>query len=211
MSAVNKLLAQCGKPKGWIGKLLLWRMNSGHSRLTDWGLEHLSIGKHDTILDVGCGGGRTIRKLAAKASQGKVYGIDHSETSVAMARNVSEKLISGGRVDIRQGSVSQLPYTDNTFDLATAVETQYFWPDLPGDMREVLRVLKPSGKLIVIAEAYKGGKHADRIQKLADITNMAILGTAEQRELFTNAGYSDVQVFEKFEKDWICAIGSKPS
>ena len=156
MSAVNKLLAQCGKPKGWIGKLLLWRMNSGHSRLTDWGLEHLSIGKHDTILDVGCGGGRTIRKLAAKASQGKVYGIDHSETSVAMARNANEKLISGGRVDIRQGSVSQLPYTDNMFDLATAVETQYFWPDLPGDMREVLRVLRPGGKLIVIAEASKG-------------------------------------------------------
>ena len=40
---------------------------------------------------------------------------------------------------------------------------------------------------------------------------MKILSTAEQRELLVSAGYSDVQVFEKFEKDWICAIGSKPS
>jgi ubiquinone/menaquinone biosynthesis C-methylase UbiE len=210
MSAVNKLMAQCGKPTGWIGRFFLWRMNSGHSRLTDWGLEHLSIKKGDTILDVGCGGGRTIGKLAAIAAEGKVYGIDHSETSVAMARGANMKWIELGRVDIRQGSVSQLPYSDNLFDLATAVETQYFWPDLTADMREVLRVLKPGGKLIVIAEGYQGGKHGEKIQKLAQLTNMAILSAFGQRDLFSNAGYSDVQVFEKYEKGWICALGRKP-
>jgi 2-polyprenyl-3-methyl-5-hydroxy-6-metoxy-1,4-benzoquinol methylase len=51
-------------------------MNLSHSKLTDWGLTHIPVEKHFAILDVGCGGGRTISKLAAMAAQGKVYGVD---------------------------------------------------------------------------------------------------------------------------------------
>jgi hypothetical protein len=60
MSIVSKLMNQCKKPTGWLGRFNLWTMNSRHSKLTDWGLTHISISKHDTILDVGCGGGRTV-------------------------------------------------------------------------------------------------------------------------------------------------------
>jgi cyclopropane fatty-acyl-phospholipid synthase-like methyltransferase len=59
---------QCSKPTGWFGRFTLWRMNSGHSKLTDWGLEHISIENHHTVLDAGCGGGRTVSKLAAIAT-----------------------------------------------------------------------------------------------------------------------------------------------
>jgi hypothetical protein len=51
---------QSSKPSGWLGRFNLWRMNSSHSNLTDWGLRHISIDTHDTILDIGCGGGRTV-------------------------------------------------------------------------------------------------------------------------------------------------------
>jgi len=210
MSTAQKLLNQCREPSGWLGRFVLWTMNRGHSKLTDWGLKHISIDKHDTILDAGCGGGRTIRKLAAIATEGKVYGIDHSETSVAVARRTNQQAIEMGRVDIRQGSVSHLPFSDEMFDLATAVETHFFWPDLPGDMREVLRVLKPGGRLIIIAEAYKGGKHDNRIQKFVDVTNMAFLSINEHSELFSKTGYSDVQIIEMYDKGWICGIGRKP-
>jgi len=44
------------------------------------------------------------------------------------------------------------------FDLVTAIETQYYWPDLVNDMREILRVLAPGGTLVIIAESYKNGK-----------------------------------------------------
>ena len=116
-----------------------------------------------------------------------------------------------GRVAILQGSVSTLPFPDHMFDLVTAVETHFFWPDLVADMHEVLRVLKPSGKLIVIAEAYKGGKHDKALQKLAGLMNMALLSVNEYRELFSRAGYSDVQIFEDYNKGWICGIGTKPA
>jgi SAM-dependent methyltransferase len=180
-------------------------MNSRHSKLTDWGLHRISITNHD----IGCGGGRTIAKLAAIATEGKVHGIDLSETSIAVARKTNEQWIEMGRVDIRQGSVSHLPFADNTFDLATAVETHYFWPDLPGDMREVLRVLKPGGQLIMIAEAYKGGKYDLWIRSAGKLTNMAILSINEQSELFSKAGYADIQIHEMYVKGWLCGSGRK--
>jgi ubiquinone/menaquinone biosynthesis C-methylase UbiE len=188
-------------------------MNSRHSKVTDWGLSHISIAEHETILDAGCGGGRTVSKLAAIATHGKVYGVDYSSESVAMANKINRRWIDMGRVEIREGSVSQLPFSADSFDLVTAVETHFWWPDLPADMREVLRVLKPGGRLILVAEVYKGANTvtAKLVEKYAPQTGLKLLSVNEHRELFTNAGYSDVQVIEEPGKGWICAIGRKPS
>ena len=187
-------------------------MNASHSRVTDWGLKHVSIHNHWTILDVGCGGGRTVGKLAAIATQGKVYGADYSEESVAATKKTNAHWINSDRVEVRHGSVSQLPFPDGVFDLVTAIETHFWWPNLTGDMREVFRVLKPGGTLIIIAEVYKGANTAvSRLaEKYASRTGMALLSVDEHRDLFTNAGYSNIQVFEERDKGWICATGGKP-
>ena len=170
--AVPYVLNQVRKPARWVGSFFLWSINLSHSGLTDWGLMHVRIGCDSTILDVGCGGGRTVQKLAALAAGGRVYGVDFSVGSVAAARAKSSESIREGRVEIRQAAVSQLPFPDATFDLVTAVETHYYWPDLPGDLREALRVLKPGGASIVIAEVYKGSGH-DCVQRPA----MRLLGS----------------------------------
>ncbi len=213
MGTISKLLDQCRKPTGWFGRLILRDFNRHHSKVTDWGLQHLAIQKHDTILDVGCGGGRTVHKLAGIATDGKVYGIDFSEESVTVSRRTNKQWIAMGRVEILPGSVSRLPFSDHMFNLVTAVETHFFWPDLVADMHEVLRVLKPGGKVIIIAEAYKGAKYdkSKMFQKLAELMNIAPLSVNEYSELFSRAGYSDVEMFEEYEKGWICGIGKKPS
>ncbi|HKW74171.1 MAG TPA: class I SAM-dependent methyltransferase [Terriglobales bacterium] len=202
---------QCQKPAGWLGRFVLWNMNSRHSKVTDWGLSHISIGKRETILDVGCGGGRTVTKLAAIASEGKVYGIDHSAASATFARKLNQSSIAAGRVEIQEASVSELPFPENTFDLVTAVETHFWWPDVPGGMSEILRVLKPGGTLIIIAEIYKGADTATArlSEKYAPVSGMKMLSVDEHRELFANAGYSDIQVVAESAKGWICAIGKK--
>lgn len=205
--------SQCQKPSGWLGRFVLWNMNSRHSKVTDWGLSHISIAKHDTVLDVGCGGGRTVSKLAAMAAEGKVYGVDYSDESVAVARKVNRDGVAVGRVEIREGSVSTLPFSEDMFDVVTAVETHFWWPDLPGDMREIFRVLKPSGTLIVIAEIYRGAKTktAKLAEKYLPLSGMKLFSVDEHRELFAHAGYTDVQVIEEPNKGWICGIGMKPS
>ena|ERR1700722_4864867 len=200
---------QVRKPGKWVGRPFLWLMNFSHSKLTDWGLSHVRIEKDFTVLDVGCGGGRTIQKLAASVGLGTVYGVDYANGSVAASRVKNAELVEAGRVEIEQASVSQLPFPDNRFDLVTAVETQYYWPDLPKDMQEILRVLKPGGTLIIIAESYRKAAHATWRRHVMKLLRSADLGVEDQRALFSAAGYVDVQVFEERSKGWICATGKK--
>jgi ubiquinone/menaquinone biosynthesis C-methylase UbiE len=202
-------LKQLRKPSRWGGRFFLWIMNMSHSSVTDWGLQHVHAEEDFTILDVGCGGGRTIEKLAALAGRGKVYGADYAKGSVAASAARNAGLIEAGRVEVKNASVSQLPFPENSFDLITAVETQYYWPDLTGDMKELLRVLKPGATLLVVAESYRNGRF-DRLQrpvmKLLRSTNMS---EDEQRQLFLTAGYRDVQVFKDPTRGWLCALGKK--
>ena len=206
------LASQCQKPRGWLGRILLWNMNSRHSGVTDWGLSHVRIEPHFTILDVGCGGGRTVSKLAEVVTQGKVYGVDYSETSVAATRKTNARWINENRVEVQHGSVSQLPFKDATFDLVTAVETHFWWPDLPAGIREIYRVLKPGGKMVVIGEVYKGAgtAMAKMVEQKAPQIGMKLLHPEEHRVLFANAGYSEVQIVTEGKKGWICAMGTKP-
>lgn len=212
MTRRNIRVNQCQKPTGWLGRFVAWNMNSRHSGVTDWGLSHVSIEKHNTILDIGCGGGRTVSKLTALADQGKVYGLDYSKESVAVAQRTNRQWVNMGRVEIQEASVSQLPFSENVFDLVTAVETHFWWPDLPADMREVLRVLKPGGALLIVAEVYKGASTitAKLAEKYLPMSGMKLLSIDDHRELIANAGYSDVQVIVDSDKGWICGIGRKP-
>lgn len=206
------LVNQARKPTRWIGQIFVWAMNQSHSDVTDWGLKQVRIGAHFTILDVGCGGGRTIHKLAALAPEGNVYGIDYAEGSVAAARQKNAQLIKAGRVEIRQASVSQLPFPDNQFDLITAVETHYYWPDLVKDLQEIRRVLKPGGTLLLIAESYQGGRYEvvqGWVMKL--LLRAAHLSVEEHRNVFVAAGFSEVQMIEDNRQGWLCGIGKAPS
>lgn len=205
------LVRQVRKPSRWIGRPFTWLMNRSHSNLTDWGLGHVQIDRNFVALDIGCGGGRTIQKLAAIATEGKVFGVDCASGSVAASRNKNAAAIAASRVNIQQGSVSHLPLPDNTFDLATAIETQYYWPDLPNDMQEILRVLKPGGTLLIIAEAYRGGRHSELTAPIMRLLGSPSLSAEDQRSLFTKASYIDVQIFEEQKKGWICIRGKKPS
>jgi ubiquinone/menaquinone biosynthesis C-methylase UbiE len=189
-------------------------MNLSHSRVTDWGLGQVQVGKTDIILDVGCGGGRTVSKLSALAAQGKVYGIDYSAESVAASKRTNARGIDAGQVEIRQASVTQLPFSDGMFDLVTGVETHFWWPDLGGGMREIFRVLRPGGMLVLIAEVYEQSetKAGQLAEKYASRTGMKLLSEEEHRQLFEKAGYSDVRtVVEERGGGWICAMGRKPA
>ena len=199
---------QVRKPSGRLGRAVVGRMNLSHASLTDWGLEHVRIEPSFTMLDVGCGGGRTIHVLAARAPNGRVYGIDYSEASVEASRETNQSAVAAGRDEIQQGSVSKLPFADAMFELVTAVETHYYWPDLPNDAREIARVLKPGGTLVVIAEAYKG--RWGWLFQLAMLPMRAKLMSAdEHRAWLETAGFTDVQVAEKRGRGWICVTGRR--
>jgi len=203
---------QLRKPSDRAGRAVLERMNVSHGPVTEWGLSRLHVRDDFTILDVGCGGGRTLDRLAALAPRGRIFGVDYSAESVAASCETNTHAIADGRVQVEQATVSQLPFPDSVFDLVTAVETHYYWPDLRSDVREVMRVLKPGAQFAIIAETYRGRRN-DWLYRPAMtlVLNAAYLTPEQHRQLLVDAGFADVQVFEEKSKGWICAIGRRPA
>lgn len=205
------LFGQVRKPSGWLGRRVVRAMNLSHATMTDWGLQQVTVPKNAAILDVGCGGGWTVRKLLALAPEGKVVGLDYSSASVAVSRDTNAHEIEAGRVQIEQGSVVALPFPDRSFDIVTAVETHYYWPDLPANVREVLRVLKPGGTFVLIAETYRGGPFRLLYGLVMPLLRAAFLSDTEHRDLLTQAGFTEVETKHLSGKNWIFATGRRPS
>ncbi len=139
------------KPEGKLGNIQLKSMNKEHTPVSLWNLKHLNINSNDVILDIGCGGGMNINRMAESAK--KVYGIDYSIESVNLSKEVNHDLIDQGKVEIFEGNVSNLPFEDNSFDIVTAFETVYFWPEIEKSFAEVKRVLKPGGMFLIGCES----------------------------------------------------------
>ena len=133
------------KPVGLGGKIMVAMMNIGHSAMAAWGLRFLQPAPEAMVLDCGCGGGANIKTLLKRCPKGKVQGIDYSAVSVEKTRKVNAGAIAAGRCAVQQASVAELPFEAEQFDVVTAFETVYFWPELTQNFREVYRVLKPGG------------------------------------------------------------------
>src|SRR5262249_56134912 len=99
---------------------------------------------------------------------------------------------------------------EKKFGLVSGVETQYYWPDLTNDMREILRVLKPGGTLLILAEVYRKGARNKMLRPAMKLLKAADMGVDDQRQLFLTAGFTEVQIFEELKKGWICVTGKRP-
>jgi ubiquinone/menaquinone biosynthesis C-methylase UbiE len=208
MNLSEKLIKQCRKPTGFFGRIVLRSMNRGH-KVAEWGLTHISIRPDEVILDVGCGGGKTVNRLAKRATKGKVYGVDYSEDSVKMAMKQNKKLIEADRVEIFHASVESLPFPDNFFNIVTAVETYYFWPNLIENLKEILRVLKPEGQLFLINEMYKHEKFEKRNAKWTKLGKFEVHSPKEFKKFLIDSGYTSVEIDLLEDKNWIVASGRK--
>ncbi|MCH5300800.1 MAG: class I SAM-dependent methyltransferase [Ruminococcus sp.] len=204
-----KLVLNARNPKGFWGKMMIRSMNKGHYGVTGWGLEHIEIKDDFTILDVGCGGGKTVFRLSEAAPNGKIYGIDYSEVAVKKSKKLNKRGIKNKKVQIDNSSVSNLPYNDNMFDLVTAVETYYFWPDKINDLKEIYRTLKSKGKLLLIFEMLQKENEPDKWAEVEKLAEIKAPTESEIRENLIKAGFNNVQTYIKENTTWLCAIGEK--
>ena len=189
----KELIINARKPVGELGDKLLDRMNESHESLAQWGVSHLDITNDDVILDIGCGGGVNVERFL-KMTENKVYGLDYSEIAVEKSTKLNQDAIDEGRCEVIQGSVSELPFEDNTFDIVTGFETVYFWPDFVNDCKEVRRVLKDDGIMFICNEAIPN-EEDERQKELIDLLDMKIFSEDEFDEYLREAGFSDIICF----------------
>lgn len=203
MGLIKSLFTNCAHPKGRMGRAMLKFMNLCHAPLTNWGLGLVDIQDEWTMLDIGCGGGATLKRLLKRSRNAKVYGIDISEESVAKAREVNKVLLDK-QVFVQQGSAAELPYEDRKFDLVTAVETVYFWPNLSRCLQEVHRVLKPSGRFAIMVEVI------DTNSKWTSVVDGMTAYTPEQlKALLDDAGFTQTEIHRK-KPSYATILGVKP-
>ena len=184
------LMRMFGRPKGVLGRLggvIMARTNRTAANLV---IDLLDVQPGDKVLEVGFGPGVGIQLLAQRASAGRLAGVDPSHEMVKQAAARNAETVSAGRVDLRQGSVQTLPFPDQTFDKAMAINSMQVWPDVGAGLREMRRVLKPGGKLALGFTTHSG-------QARNGVT-----------ESLTTAGFANAQIVES--KDLFCAIASRP-
>lgn len=191
MGILKTMFTNCACPKGFLGRCMLRFMNFGHAPLTNWGLDHVDFSDGMVMLDIGCGGGATLKRLLKRSPEGMVYGIDISEESVVKAKNVNKQLLNK-QVFVQQGSADSLPWEDQKFDVVTAVETVYFWPNLPQCFQEVKRVLKPGGQFAIMLEVIEGDSIWTNV-----VEGMTVYSPEMLKDMLEQAGFGDVKVFRK--------------
>jgi ubiquinone/menaquinone biosynthesis C-methylase UbiE len=152
----NLLLRMFGRPRGVLGRLggvIMARMNADCGT---WVADLLDIRPGDSVLEVGFGPGVVIRRISALASTGTVAGVDQSHEMLEQARVRNAAAFRSGRVDLRQGSVESLPFTDVSFDKALAINSMQLWPNAVAGLCEIKRVMKSGGTVAMGFTRYSG-------------------------------------------------------
>lgn len=207
MGLFKNFVNQTRKPEGVLGKMMVRGMNSGHVKQADWGMSYLAEVEARRIVELGCGGGRNAAELLKHYPEAKLIAVDYSDISVEKAKKINREMIATGRCLVKQASVASLPFKEETFDLATAFETVYFWPGLERCFSEVNRVLKPGGHFMICNESDGMDETGIKYEK---IINGMTCYTAEQlTEVLQTAGFSQVRSWHHPKMPWITVLAKK--
>lgn len=195
------------KPKGFLGNIMINKMNIGHAKLSDWGLSHLKNVSPVSIADLGCGGGINVAKLIKLFPNAKVTGFDYSSVSVKKSKEENKDAVQAGICNIVQGDVSNMPFENEQFELLTAFETIYFWPGPLTSFKEVFRVLKPGGTFMIVNEFDGISEREKKYEKIID--GLKLYSNQELMNYLKQVGFTGIMLFHDEQKHWITVIAKK--
>lgn len=186
--------SQLEKPSGFLGSRFIGRMmNRGNEHLESLAVNCSDINPNYHVLEIGFGNGKLLKQLNAAVTNGKIYGVDISNDLIKQVSNKMRQEIESGKLQLYLAGVSNIPLPDNSIDCIITCNTIYFWPEPLADAKELLRVLKPNGKVVC------GYRTADEMANYPFVTqNPEIfknhLTDKEVKHLLAEAGFSDIKI-----------------
>jgi ubiquinone/menaquinone biosynthesis C-methylase UbiE len=112
-------------------------------------LDLLEVSPSDSVLEVGPGPGVGLEQAAERAYEGRVVGLDPSETMLELAHRRNRALIEAGRIELHLGSAEELPFDDAMFDKAMTMNSLHLWPNPVAGLKEIKRILRPDRRIAV--------------------------------------------------------------
>lgn len=185
------------------GNQMLERMNSRHQEMALWALTHLDFRGARDILDVGCGGGMNIHNML-QMSQAHVTGIDYSTASVKKSIATNVDAIAAGRAQVMEGSADALPFAPASFDVITAFETIYYWPQILTCFTQIRQLLREGGTFMIFNEDYH--PETERNQELMGALNAIMHRPEEIETLLMQAGFTNVALYLHENQLWLCVL-----
>jgi ubiquinone/menaquinone biosynthesis C-methylase UbiE len=140
---------QAERPSGLLGRALVAVMAHETRALNDDVLRRLAVRPGDRILEVGFGHGRTLERAVTANPEARFAGVDHASEMVGLVARRCGALIEAGRLALRTGTSSALPWPAQSFEGVFAVHTIPFWPQPEKDLGEIGRVLTPGGRVVL--------------------------------------------------------------
>ena len=198
------------RPTGRLGRQVAESMNSHHRPLREWGLKLGSFPDRARILEAACGGGMTARALLRDMGVSSLVGFDLSEEMARFSRRINQADVGMARAAFLAADVSSLPFPDYSFDGAVAFETTYFWPDLVRGLRDLVRVLRPCGRILIVNELYRYPGLTKEEEKVIKLLEMEVLTTEESRTRLAEAGLEKVKITLHPDHPWIALTGQRP-
>ena len=202
---VAKKIDQCMKPHGEEGIETIMKMNENHKEISEFAFKCIEVNETDRILDIGCGGGVNIEKFL-KLTKNNVDGLDYSEVSVKESIKRNQKAIISNKTEIIQADVSKMPIENEKYDIVSAFETIYFWPNIEETFKEVLRIIKENGQFMIAQGT--DGNHPDDEKWLNTIEGMSVYTADELEKYLLDAGFESVEIFKK-ENNYILVVIAK--
>jgi ubiquinone/menaquinone biosynthesis C-methylase UbiE len=165
----------------------------------------------DRVLDVGCGTGTTARMAKERVGgAGEVHGVDASPEMIALATAKSRR--EGSQVQLQVALAQHLPFDDSSFDVVLCTMVVHHLPKAvrPGAIAEIFRVLRPSGRLVVVDLAREGGLRA-ALNPIALLHGRRALDSAQQaKNLIESRGFAEVEAGSLGFRNLGFVIGRKP-
>jgi len=151
---------------------------------------------NDAILDVACGTGKALRAMAPLAHSGRLAGVDMSADMIEEARQRAAEI---DHLEFHVSSADQLPFDDATFNSVTVMNAFHHFPDQPKAIAEIVRVLKPGGRVCiadmtghVLPFPIAGNKAWNVIESVLT-PQVNALSRREFRELYRDAGLERIE------------------